>query len=328
MKRIVALLGAVLTLLAFGPGEAFAQAAIKARPVTACGSAGYTNGDSPQEVQQTATGNLCVTTGAGSGGDASAANQAAVQANAGSDATKAVAVQGVTGGKAVPISAASLPLPTGAMGSSGGTIGIVAGSAVIGHVIADTGSTTAVTGTVTASSTLQTQTDTVMVGGVNVKEINGVTPLMGNGATGTGSVRVTIASDTTANSNPYLVSLQPATSGGMSWYNVEPGASDNHVNIKNGAGQVYSITTFNNSATINYIRLYNAATGFNGCNSATNLVWEGHIPANTSDAGFVVDFTQGIAFSTGISICITGAYGQTSTTSATASAMSVGVGYK
>lgn len=48
------------------------------------------------------------------------------------------------------------------------------------------------------NATLQTQTDTVMVGGVNVKEINAVTPLMGNGVTGTGSLRVTIASDNTA----------------------------------------------------------------------------------------------------------------------------------
>lgn len=54
------------------------------------------------------------------------------------------------------------------------------------------------TGTFVAQATLQTQTDTVMVGGVNVKEINAVTPLMGNGVTGTGSQRVTIASDNTA----------------------------------------------------------------------------------------------------------------------------------
>jgi hypothetical protein len=50
-------------------------------------------------------------------------------------------------------------------------------------------------------ATLQTQTDTVMVGGVNIKEINAVTPLMGNGATGTGSQRVTVASDNTAVAN-------------------------------------------------------------------------------------------------------------------------------
>lgn len=52
------------------------------------------------------------------GGDASAANQTAVQANAGSDASKATAVQGVTGGKAIPVSAASLPLPAGASTSA------------------------------------------------------------------------------------------------------------------------------------------------------------------------------------------------------------------
>lgn len=37
---------------------------------------------------------------------------------------------------------------------------------------------------------------------------------------------------------------------------------------------------------------------------------------------------QGITFSTGISICVTGGYGQTNTTNATASAISLNVGYK
>ncbi len=119
-----------------------------------------------------------------------------------------------------------------------------------------------------------------------------------------------------------------ATSGGVSTtYVLEPTASDNHAVIKAGAGQVYWISAFNNSATINYLRLYNATTGFNGCNSATNLIWEGHIPASTSDAGFTLDLSTPLAFATGISICVTGAYGQTSTTNATASAISITVGY-
>lgn len=37
----------------------------------------------------------------------------------------------------------------------------------------------------------------------NIAQINGVTPLMGNGVTGTGSLRVTLASDTTSNTNPF-----------------------------------------------------------------------------------------------------------------------------
>lgn len=50
---------------------------------------------------------------------------------------------------------------------------------------------------------------------VNVSQINGVTPLMGNGITGTGSHRVTIASDNTANSNPWLVAGAAAQGAGV-----------------------------------------------------------------------------------------------------------------
>lgn len=44
---------------------------------------------------------------------------------------------------------------------------------------------------------------------VNVAQINGVTPLMGNGVTGTGSQRVTIASDNT----PYAIKIDQTTPG-------------------------------------------------------------------------------------------------------------------
>ncbi len=120
----------------------------------------------------------------------------------------------------------------------------------------------------------------------------------------------------------------PVTSGGLSWYFVQPAASDNHVVIKAGAGQVYNIQAFNNSATVNYLRLYNATTGFNGCNSATNLVGQWQIPANTAVGGFSVTMDNGLAFATGISICVTSGYATTDTTNATATAMSINVGYK
>ena len=44
---------------------------------------------------------------------------------------------------------------------------------------------------------------------VNVKQINGITPLMGNGVTGTGSQRVTVASDNT----PFPVKIDQTTPG-------------------------------------------------------------------------------------------------------------------
>jgi hypothetical protein len=50
-------------------------------------------------------------------------------------------------------------------------------------------------GTFAVQATPVTQADTFMLGGVNIKEINAVAPLMGSGVMGTGSLRVTIASD-------------------------------------------------------------------------------------------------------------------------------------
>lgn len=138
----------------------------------------------------------------------------------------------------------------------------------------------------------------------------------------------TVQIGNTPNTTPILVQSEPGTTGGLTFYNLEPAASDNHANIKNGAGMVYHISATNNSATINYLRLYNAASGFNGCNSATNLQWEIMIPANTSAAGFVEDIAMGVTFATGISICVTGAFGQTNTTNATASAIEINIGYK
>lgn len=111
--------------------------------------------------------------------------------------------------------------------SPNNAVALAAGVAVIGHVIADTGSTTAVTGNVTVTQATGTNLHAVLdaasaiVGKVgidqttpgttnrvdigvfpdnepfNVAQINGVTPLMGAGATGTGSMRVTIANDST-----------------------------------------------------------------------------------------------------------------------------------
>lgn len=122
----------------------------------------------------------------------------------------------------------------------------------------------------------------------------------------------------------------PTTTGGLSVYFVQPTASDNHVVIKAGAGQVYKISVTNNSATVNYIRLYNATTGFNGCNSASNLVYANAIPPGptTTVGGLLDQWSAGMAFATGISICVTSGYATNDTTNATASAMNVNIGYK
>ncbi len=129
---------------------------------------------------------------------------------------------------------------------------------------------------------------------------------------------------------PVNVYELPTTTGGLSVYTVQPAASDNHATIKAGAGQVYKISITGNGSqtTVQYVRLYNATSGFNGCNSATNLIYSNSIPFSSNGAGLLDLWSNGMSFSTGISICITGGYGNTDTTNATASAMNVNIGYK
>lgn len=196
---------------------------------------------------------------------------------------------------------------------------------------------------------------------VNVKQIAGTTTAVGAGATDGGTQRFTIANDSPgiialgtagvpatgvltiqgiASMTKLLVTPDanaavnaqptPVTSGGLLTYLVEAAANDNHANIVNGAHQVYHIAITNKSGAVQYLRLYNAGTGFNGCGSATNIQREIQIPFQTSSniGGFVEDFSMGLAFGTGISICYTGNFGQTDTTNATASASAINIDYK
>jgi hypothetical protein len=153
----------------------------------------------------------------------------------------------------------------------------------------------------------------------NIKQANGVTILMGAGATGTGSLRTTVAQDTTtiagsavgtagtasanvvsvqgeASMTPVLVTNIPATSGGASHFSAIVAANTTSVAVKASAGQLYGISAFNNSATIAYLKLYDASQGSTTCGSGTP-VERLMIPAS---GGFVKEITQGDAFATAI----------------------------
>src|SRR5271167_731115 len=116
-------------------------------------------------------------------GAATAANQEVTAA--GTSASSAQGVQGVTGGIALPISAASLPLPTGAALETGGNLATTATN----------------TGTVAGAVTSSVMQE-------NLKQVNGITTLTGAGATGTGSQRVTVAQDVTT-----IAGAAPTTAG-------------------------------------------------------------------------------------------------------------------
>lgn len=115
-----------------------------------------------------------------------------------------------------------------------------------------------------------------------------------------------------------------ATTGGVTAYTLTAANSTNATNVKASAGNLYHIAVYNNSATLAWVSFYNTA-GTPTC--GTSIVYQTMIPANsTSGAGAVENFTTGLAFPTGIGICV--ATGIAGTGSVAASSYVVGLGYK
>lgn len=106
----------------------------------------------------------------------------------------------------------------------------------------------------------------------------------------------TVQPGNTANTTPWLVSLQPATTGGNSIYrNLDTNATG--ANIKSGAGQVYGWYLSNSGSAARYVKLYNKATAPTvGTDTPVMTIY---LPAG---AAANVAFPNGLAFSLGIGI--------------------------
>lgn len=100
-------------------------------------------------------------------------------------------------------------------GGGGGAVTIADGAAVTIGTTTDASSTSTLVGLLKnlKAALAGTLTD-------NVAQINGVTPLMGAGNTGTGSLRVTLATDQTALTNPLLTTPTPVASATPTLTNV------------------------------------------------------------------------------------------------------------
>lgn len=223
-----------------------------------------------------------------------------------------VAVTGTFWQATQPISAASLPLPTGAATET--TLGTrLADATYTGRTPAGASPADNESNTNTALSRIGAfnfvfdgTTWDRWTGGVsqigsnwsmNVAQMNGVAVTMGNGASGTGVQRVTLANDSTG-----VVGVLPVTTGGLSTSRVVSAATTNATNIKASAGQVYNITASNVNAAARYIHVYNSS-GAPTCN--TGIINTFIIPGNTAGAGTNISLAPGVAFGTGIGICIT-----------------------
>lgn len=132
--------------------------------------------------------------------------------------------------------------------------------------------------------------------------------------TATGGTTSTVtATQGTAGSSPWLVTLRPGTTGGTSIYrNIDTGTTG--VRIKSGAGQVYGWFLSNaNATTAMYVKLYDTNT--DPPTSAMTPVMTVRIPAASSAN---VAFPNGIAFASGIGIRASAALADNDATAPTA----------
>jgi hypothetical protein len=95
---------------------------------------------------------------------------------------------------------------------------------------------------------------------VNVAQVNGVTPLMGAGNAGTGSPRVTIATDQVV----IPVTVTPPTSGGLAVLNATSSDGATALTataqvIKASAGQVFGWFIYNPNTSAVFVQFYNTA---------------------------------------------------------------------
>jgi hypothetical protein len=256
------------------------------------------------------------------------------------------------------ISAASLPLPTGAATSSKqpaiGTAGTAASDVLTVQGIASMTALkvdgSAVTQPVSGTFWQATQpvSGTVSItanSSVNVAQLAGTTTDTNSGNKSAGTLRVVLATDqpsltnalpasqsgtwtvqpgNTANSTPWLVSLNPATSGGLSMSKTISAATTNATSVKGSAGQVYNIQCFNTNASARYLKLYNKASAPTvGTDTPVKTLL---IPPSSS--GFVAEWSNGLAFGTGIAFALTTGIADSDTAAVAANEIVVNIDYK
>jgi hypothetical protein len=148
---------------------------------------------------------------------------------------------------------------------------------------------------------------------VSIAQLGSTTVATGNGTTSAGVLRVAIASDNTANTNPFLVNQVPATTGGPTLARIKAAASTNATNVKASAGQIYGYALFNNTSSAKFFKVYNKASSPTvGTDTPAFTII---VPAN---GGANVSWDMGIPLGTGIAYAITGAIADSDTTSTAA----------
>lgn len=155
---------------------------------------------------------------------------------------------------------------------------------------------------------------------VNNAQVSGVAISVGNGVSGTGVQRVTIASDSTGqvalatgSATVGNVGLAPRTSGGLTPYHLVSAATTNATVVKASAGQLYGYYIYNNATSMRKVAFHNTASA---PTAGASIFFTVNLPASSAAN---VEFTMGIPFSAGIAFTTV-----TDNTDAGATAVAVG----
>jgi hypothetical protein len=155
-----------------------------------------------------------------------------------------------------------------------------------------------------AGGTLITATSSKLDVASDLRTIGGTSVSANNGTAGNGTIRVTLASDSTGTVAPGATANQVGGSDCV----VLSAASTNATNCKASSGNIYGFELYNTTTTVYYFRLYNSS-GTPTCSSATGFIRSVPIPPADSAGhvnGVVLDYGNApIGYSTGIGYCIT-----------------------
>lgn len=236
-----------------------------------------------------------------------------------SDAGGSITVDGTFWQATQPVSAASLPLPTGASTSANQTtlIGHVDGIETLLTTI--DGDTSTLAGAVSGT---EMQVDIV---GALPAGTNAIGKLAANSGVDIGDVDVTsIAAGSNLIGN---VGIGVRTSGGTSIFR-SLDLDESEEEIKGSAGQVYWIHAINLASSKRYLKFYNA-TAANVTVGTTTPVLTFVIPTqgDTNGTGFVLQVPMGIAFDTAITVAATTALADNDTGAPSANDVVVNIGY-
>jgi len=118
------------------------------------------------------------------------------------------------------------------------------------------------------------------------------------------------------------MSLVPTATGGLTTYHLVSAATTNATNVKASAGQLYGYYIFNANAAARKVAFHNSAsTPTAGASVFFSIV----IPAGS---GANVEFSQGLAFSSGIGITTVTGTGDSDATAVASGDLIINLFYK